>query len=79
MNKALIEKLKELEPTLKERYGIEEFAVFEAREFLIQSLNRPVDIGTFHSMKTFVKNRIRKDFVVAALGWLGSAEKSSKA
>lgn len=93
MNKALIEKLKELKPTLKERYGIEEFAVFgsvakgvdtpqsdvdiavlkldlkdafalfEAREFLTRSLSRPVDIGTFHSMKTFVKNRIQKDFV----------------
>jgi hypothetical protein len=23
----------------------------------------PVDIGTFKSMKTFIKNRIKKDFI----------------
>ena len=93
MNKALIEKLKELKPTLKERYGIEEFAVFgsvakgvdtpqsdvdiavlkmqiksgfdliRAKDFLRDSLEREVDIGTFRSMKTFVRNRIQKDFI----------------
>jgi len=93
LNTAIINKLKELKPILKERYGIEEFAVFgsvakgtdtaksdvdiavlklnlkdafalfEAKEYLVKSLNKPVDIGTFNSMKTFVKNRIQKDFI----------------
>ena len=93
MNHAVIEKLKELKPTLKERYGIEEFAVFgsvakgvdtpqsdvdiavlkmqiksgfdliRAKDFLRDSLEREVDIGTFRSMKTFVRNRIQKDFI----------------
>jgi len=93
MNTQVIDKLKELKPILKERYGIEEFAVFgsvakgtdteksdvdiailkldlkdafalfEAKDFLSQSLNKTVDIGTFNSMKTFIKNRIKKDFI----------------
>lgn len=93
MNRQIIDKLKELKPILKERYGIEEFAVFgsvakgldtessdvdiavlklnikdafalfDAKEFLSRALNMPVDIGTFNSMKTFVKNRIKKDFI----------------
>lgn len=93
MNRQIIDKLKELKPILKERYGIEEFAVFgsvakgldtessdvdiavlklnikdafalfDAKEFLSRTLNMPVDIGTFNSMKTFVKNRIKKDFI----------------
>ena len=93
MNNAIITKLKELKPLLKEKYGIEEFAVFgsvakgtdtvdsdvdiavlkmklkdafdlfRAKEFLSTSLNKQVDIGTFDSMKTFIKNRIRKDFI----------------
>lgn len=78
---------------LKERYGIEEFAVFGsvakgtdteksdvdiavlklklkdafalfyAKDFLTEQLKKAVDIGTFRSMKTFVKNRIKKDFI----------------
>ena len=93
MNTQIINKLTELKPILKERYGIEEFAVFgsvakgtdteasdvdiavlklnlkdafalfEAKEFLSKSLNKAVDLGTFNSMKTFIKNRIKKDFV----------------
>ena len=92
-NTAIIEKLKTLKPILKDRYGIEEFAVFgsvakgtdtkdsdvdiavlklnlkdafvlfEAKEFLSKSLGKAVDLGTFNSMKTFIKNRIKKDFI----------------
>lgn len=39
------------------------FALFDAKEFLSKSLQKPVDIGTFRSMKTFIKNRIQKDFI----------------
>ena len=93
MNAIIIKKLTELKPILKERYGIEELAVFgsvakgtdtetsdvdiailklnlkdafvlfEAKEFLSKSLNKAVDLGTFKSMKTFVKNKIKKDFI----------------
>ncbi len=93
MNHQIINKLRELKPILKEKYGIEEFAVFgsvakgldteksdvdiailkfdlkdafvlfEAKEFLSCVLKKPVDIGTFKSMKTFIKNRIKKDFI----------------
>ena len=93
MNQLIIDKLRELKPTLQEKYGIEEFAVFgsvakgtdtkesdvdiaitklnlkdafallDAKEFLSDALQKPVDIGTFRSMKTFIKNRIQKDFI----------------
>lgn len=93
MNHQIINKLKELKPILKERYGIEEFAVFgsvakgtdteksdvdiailkmqinsgfdifRAKDFLKETLNKNVDMGTFNSMKTFIKNRIKKDFI----------------
>ncbi|MEA3353793.1 MAG: nucleotidyltransferase domain-containing protein [Campylobacterota bacterium] len=93
MNTTIINKLKELKPILKERYGIEEFAVFgsvakgtdtqnsdvdiailkmqiksgfdifRAKNFLKETLDKDVDIGTFNSMKTFIKNRIKKDFI----------------
>jgi len=93
MNTVIINKLKELKPILKERYGIEEFAVFgsvakgldteksdvdiavlkmqirsgfdliRAKNYLMEHLGRDVDIGTFKSMKTFIKNRIQKDFI----------------
>ena len=93
MNHNIINKLKELKPILKERYGIEEFAVFgsvakgtdtqnsdvdiavtklnlkdgfallDAKEYLSNVLEKPVDIGTFRSMKTFIRNRIKKDFI----------------
>jgi len=39
------------------------FVLFEAKEFLSKSLGKKVDLGTFNSMKTFVKNRIKKDFI----------------
>lgn len=93
MNQLIIDKLRELKPTLQEKYGIEEFAVFgsvakgtdtsesdvdiailkfdlkdafalfDAKDFLSKSLDKPVDIGTFKSMKTFIRNRIEKDFI----------------
>ncbi|UCN01124.1 nucleotidyltransferase domain-containing protein [Sulfurimonas sp. SWIR-19] len=93
MNSEIINKLRTLKPVLKEKYGIEEFAVFgsvakgtdtvdsdvdiavlkmkikdafdlfKAKEFLSMSLKKPVDMGTFDSMKTFIKNRIKKDFI----------------
>ncbi len=93
MNTSIIDKLRELKPILRERYGIEEFAVFgsvakgtdtidsdidiavlkmhlksgfdliRAKYFLKENLKKEVDIGTFSSMKTFIKNRIQKDFI----------------
>ena len=39
------------------------FAIMDAREYLMKKLNKNVDIGTLKSMKTFIKNRIKKDFV----------------
>jgi predicted nucleotidyltransferase len=39
------------------------FALLDAKEYLSNILQKPVDIGTFRSMKTFIKNRIQKDFV----------------
>jgi len=93
MNTVIISKLKDLKPLLKEKYGIEEFAVFgsvakgtdtkesdvdiailkmelksgfdliRAKSFLQKRLDREIDLGTFNSMKTFIKNRIKKDFI----------------
>jgi len=93
MNSAVVNKLKTLKPLLREKYGIEEFALFgsmsrddyntqsdidiailksnkydfflriEAIKFLEQQLNQKVDMGYFDSMKTFIKNRIKKDFI----------------
>ena len=93
MNNTVINQLKALKPLLREKYGIEEFALFgsmsrddynaqsdidiailksdkydfflrvEAIKFLEQQLNRGVDMGYFNSMKTFIKNRIKKDFI----------------
>jgi len=93
MNNAIINKLKELKPILRERYGIEEFAVFgsvargadtidsdvdiailqmqlksgfdliRAKHFLEKSLNRSIDMGTFNSMKTFIRKQIQRDFI----------------
>jgi predicted nucleotidyltransferase len=89
----LVKKLKTLKPLLREKYGIEEFALFgsmsrddydaqsdidiailksnkydlflrvEAIKFLEQQFQRKVDIGYFNSMKIFIKNRIKKDFI----------------
>ena len=93
MQTAIIDQLKELKPVLRERYGIEEFAVFgsvakgtdteesgvdiailkmqlrsgfdliRARHFLEKNLNKTIDMGTFASMKTFIKKRIQGDFI----------------
>jgi len=93
MNTKIYNQLKELKPILKERFGIEEFAIFgsvakgvdredsdvdiaiiksnkynlflrlEAIEFLKNKLQRDIDMGHYDSMKTFIKNRIKKDFV----------------
>jgi len=93
MNKEIYNQLHELKPILKERFGIEEFAIFgsvargeenknsdidiavlkmklksgfdliRAKHFLEEKLNRSIDIGSFKSMKSFIKNRIKKDFI----------------
>ena len=93
MNNTIINQLKTLKPILKDKFGIEEFAVFgsvakgtdtinsdvdiailkmnlksgfdviNAQYFLKEELNRDIDIGSFKSMKTFIKNRIKKDFI----------------
>ena len=39
------------------------FDLIRAKNFLREKLQKEVDIGIFKSMKTFVKNRIKKDFV----------------
>ncbi len=89
----LIVKLNNVKDELKQKFGIEEialfgsyargeateesdvdiailkmnlkdaFAIMDAKEFLMNVLQKNVDIGTFRSMKTFIKNRIKKDFV----------------
>jgi len=93
LDNQIIEKLRELKPVLKDKFGIEEFAVFgsvargedtkssdidiailkfdlkdpffiiDAKDFLKEKLQKDVDLGTFKSMKTFIKNRIKKDFI----------------
>jgi hypothetical protein len=45
MNKEVIEKLRELKPVLKERYGIEEFAVFGSMARGDYKENSDVDIA----------------------------------
>ncbi|AEA33050.1 nucleotidyltransferase family protein [Hippea maritima] len=44
MNRSIIEKLRELKPILKERYGIEEFAVFGSVARGTDTENSDVDI-----------------------------------
>lgn len=39
------------------------FDVIRAREYLKDELGKEVDMGTFKSMNTFIKNRIKKDFI----------------
>ena len=93
MNRDIYEKLKEVKPILKEKYGIEEFALFgsmakgtdteesdvdiailkmqlksgfdliRAKKYLEEILNRNIDLGTFSSMGTFIRNRIQKDLI----------------
>jgi len=89
----IINKLRELKPVLREKFGIEEFAVFgsvaknrfnensdidiailkmkqkkfslrlKAIKFLQNIFQKQIDMGYFDSMKTFVKNRIKKDLI----------------
>ncbi len=89
----LVSRLKNVKAVLRNRFGIEEIAIFgsyargdakddsdidlaitkmnpksgfdiiDAKNYLQNYLEKPVDIGTFKSMKTFVKNRIKKDFI----------------
>ena len=35
----------------------------EAKDFLEQQLNKKIDIGYLDSMRTFIKNRIKKDLI----------------
>ena len=37
--------------------------LINAKYLLENELKKEIDIGTFRSMKTFIKNRIKKDFV----------------
>lgn len=39
------------------------FSLYDAKQFLAQTLQKSIDIGTYNSMKTFIKNRIKKDFI----------------
>ncbi len=39
------------------------FDLIRAKYFLKENLHIDVDIGTFNSMKTFIKNKIKKDFI----------------
>jgi uncharacterized protein len=39
------------------------FDLFRAKDFLREALGKDVDMGIFNSMKTFIKNRIKKDFI----------------
>ena len=39
------------------------FKLLEAKYFLEKELNRNIDIGFYKSMKTFIKNRIKKDLI----------------
>ena len=39
------------------------FMLLKAKSFLEKHLNKHIDIGDFESMKTFIKNRIKKDFI----------------
>ena len=93
MDESLKEKLQKLKPILKEKYGIEKFAIFgsvargentknsdidiailkikkrkfsirqEAKRFLETSLDKRVDLGYFDSMKTYIQNIVKKDFI----------------
>ncbi len=35
----------------------------QAKEFLQMKLNKKIDLGYFDSMKTFIKNRIKKELI----------------
>jgi len=58
MNKEVIEKLKELKPILKEKYGIEEFAVFGSMARGDYKENSDVDIAIIKARKKDFFNRV---------------------
>ncbi len=58
MNKEIIEKLKELKPVLKEKYGIEEFAVFGSMARGDYKENSDVDIAIIKARKKDFFNRV---------------------
>jgi predicted nucleotidyltransferase len=39
------------------------FDLIRAKKYLEKILNRTIELGTFASMRTFIKNRIQKDFI----------------
>jgi len=39
------------------------FDIIRAKNYLQEYFDKDIDIGTFDSMKTFVKYRIKKDFI----------------
>jgi len=39
------------------------FDIVRAQKYLEDIFDKEVDIGTFKAMKTFIKNRIQKDFI----------------
>ena len=39
------------------------FDIIKAQYFLQEKLSKKVDIGSFKYMKTFIQNRIKKDFI----------------
>ena len=89
----LITILSGIKNELKQKFGIEEIALFgsyargeaneesdvdiaiikinkkdflkrlQAKDFLEKKLNKKVDIGYLDSMRTFIKNRIKKDLI----------------
>ncbi len=89
----ILEELRALKPILRERFGIESFALFgsvakaeatqesdidiailemkpksgfdliRAKHFIENRLNTKVDIGTFSSMKRFIRNKIENELV----------------
>ena len=89
----LITILSGIKDELKQKFGIEEIALFgsyargeaneesdvdiaiikinkkdflkrlQAKDFLEKKLNKKVDIGYLDSMRTFIKNRIKKDLI----------------
>ncbi len=58
MNKEIIEKLKELKPVLKKKYGIEEFAVFGSMARGDYRENSDVDIAIIKARKKDFFNRV---------------------
>jgi len=71
MNQEIYRKLKELKPILKEKYGIEEFALFGSMAKDTYDENSDVDIAIIKSNKKdfflrmeaieFLKQRLKKD------------------